>query len=67
MYSVYFRFEVHETEGSLTLVAQRSKGTLGHVSLFVYAQNLEAQLGLDYVFTPMVKSLGIIVFWVLYK
>ncbi|VCX38238.1 unnamed protein product, partial [Gulo gulo] len=34
------RFEVHETKGSLTLVAQRSKGTLGHVSLFVYAQNL---------------------------
>uniref|UniRef100_A0A8C0C9F3 Adhesion G-protein coupled receptor V1 n=1 Tax=Balaenoptera musculus TaxID=9771 RepID=A0A8C0C9F3_BALMU len=48
------RFEVNETQRSLTLVAQRSKGTLGHVSLFVYAQNLEAQLGLDYVFTPMI-------------
>ncbi|KAF3821827.1 hypothetical protein GH733_009869, partial [Mirounga leonina] len=47
-------FEVNETEGSLTLVAQRSKGTLGRVFLFVYAQNLEAQLGLDYSFTPMV-------------
>ncbi|XP_058384943.1 adhesion G-protein coupled receptor V1 [Diceros bicornis minor] len=48
------RFEVNETQGSLTLVAQRSKGALGHVSLFVYAQNLEAQLGLDYIFTPMI-------------
>lgn len=61
MYSFYYRFEVNETQRSLTLVAQRSKGTLGHVSLFVYAQNLEAQLGLDYVFTPMVNSLRIIV------
>ncbi|XP_058132092.1 adhesion G-protein coupled receptor V1 [Dasypus novemcinctus] len=48
------RFEVNETQGSLTLVAQRSEGALGHVSLFVYAQNLEAQLGLDYSFTPMI-------------
>nr|XP_031304026.1 adhesion G-protein coupled receptor V1 [Camelus dromedarius] len=48
------RFEVNETQESLTLVAQRSKGALGHVSLFVYAQNLEAQLGLDYIFTPMI-------------
>ncbi|KAM9694992.1 adhesion G-protein coupled receptor V1 [Trichechus inunguis] len=48
------RFEVNETQGSLTLVAQRSRGALGHVSLFVYAQNLEAQLGLDYIFTPMI-------------
>ncbi|KAG8524634.1 Adhesion G-protein coupled receptor V1 [Galemys pyrenaicus] len=48
------RFEVNETQGSLTLVAHRSKGALGHVSLFVYAQNLEAQLGLDYIFTPMI-------------
>nr|XP_021553254.1 G-protein coupled receptor 98 [Neomonachus schauinslandi] len=47
-------FKVNETEGSLTLVAQRSKGTLGRVFLFVYAQNLEAQLGLDYSFTPMI-------------
>lgn len=61
MYSFYYRFEVNETQRSLTLVAQRSKGTLGHVSLFVYAQNLEAQLGLDYVFTAMVNSLRIIV------
>ncbi|KAM6225436.1 adhesion G-protein coupled receptor V1 [Rhynchocyon petersi] len=48
------RFEVNETQGSLTLVAQRSRGALGYVSLFVYAQNLEAQLGLDYIFTPMI-------------
>ncbi|XP_045053798.2 adhesion G-protein coupled receptor V1 [Desmodus rotundus] len=48
------RFDINETQGRLTLVAQRSKGTLGHVSLFVYAQNLEAQLGLDYSFTPMI-------------
>ncbi|XP_076995276.1 adhesion G-protein coupled receptor V1 [Tamandua tetradactyla] len=48
------RFEVNETQGSLTLVAQRSRRALGHVSLFVYAQNLEAQVGLDYVFTAMI-------------
>nr|XP_011757031.1 G-protein coupled receptor 98 isoform X6 [Macaca nemestrina] len=48
------RFEVNETHGSLTLVAQRNREALGHVSLFVYAQNLEAQLGLDYIFTPMI-------------
>ncbi|KAL2779432.1 adhesion G-protein coupled receptor V1 precursor [Daubentonia madagascariensis] len=48
------RFEVNESHGSLTLVAQRSRQALGHVSLFVYAQNLEAQMGLDYIFTPMI-------------
>ncbi|XDC76153.1 hypothetical protein R6Z07F_007326 [Ovis aries] len=48
------RFEVNETQGSLTLVAQRRTGALGPVSLFVYAQNLEAQLGVDYAFTPMI-------------
>ncbi|XP_070820196.1 adhesion G-protein coupled receptor V1 isoform X2 [Chaetodon trifascialis] len=41
-------FEVNETIGGLTLVAYRNKGTYGNVSLFFYAQNLEAQLGLDY-------------------
>ncbi|EPQ10965.1 G-protein coupled receptor 98, partial [Myotis brandtii] len=50
----YSRFEINETQGRLTLIAQRSEGALGHVSLFVYAQNLEAQLGLDYSFTPMI-------------
>ncbi len=42
------RFEVNETIGSVTLVAYRNKGTYGNVSLFFYAQNLEAQQGLDY-------------------
>ncbi|XP_054629148.1 adhesion G-protein coupled receptor V1 isoform X2 [Dunckerocampus dactyliophorus] len=41
-------FEVNETLGILTLVAYRNKGTHGNVSLFFYAQNLEAQQGLDY-------------------
>ncbi|XP_075324846.1 adhesion G-protein coupled receptor V1 [Odontesthes bonariensis] len=41
-------FEVNETIGSLTLVAYRNKGTYGNVSLFFFAQNLEAQQGLDY-------------------
>ncbi|XP_074494393.1 adhesion G-protein coupled receptor V1 [Sebastes fasciatus] len=41
-------FEVNETIGVLTLVAYRNKGTYGNVSLFFYAQNLEAQQGLDY-------------------
>ena len=59
MFSLYQRFEVHETQGSLMLVAQRRTGALGHVSLFVYAQNLEAQLGVDYTFTPMVNSLTV--------
>ncbi|XP_037338537.2 adhesion G-protein coupled receptor V1 [Pungitius pungitius] len=41
-------FEVNETIGVLTLVAYRNKGTYGNVSVFFYAQNLEAQQGLDY-------------------
>ncbi|XP_057687080.1 adhesion G-protein coupled receptor V1 isoform X4 [Corythoichthys intestinalis] len=41
-------FEVNETLGTLTLVAFRNKGTYGNVSLLFYAQNLEAQQGLDY-------------------
>uniref|UniRef100_F7FXQ0 Adhesion G-protein coupled receptor V1 n=1 Tax=Monodelphis domestica TaxID=13616 RepID=F7FXQ0_MONDO len=48
------RLEVRESQGSLTLEAHRGGGSLGHVSLFVYAQNLEAQLGMDYNFTPMI-------------
>ncbi|XP_036619299.1 adhesion G-protein coupled receptor V1 [Trichosurus vulpecula] len=48
------RFEVHESQGILTLVAHRDGGSLGHVSLFVYAQNLEAQLGIDYDFTATI-------------
>ncbi|KAJ8006188.1 hypothetical protein DPEC_G00125640 [Dallia pectoralis] len=45
-------FEVNESTGALTLVAYRSAGAFGNVSLFFYAQNLEAQLGLDYNATP---------------
>ncbi|XP_056232770.1 adhesion G-protein coupled receptor V1 isoform X2 [Seriola aureovittata] len=41
-------FEVNETIGALSLVAYRNKGSYGNVSLFFYAQNLEAQQGLDY-------------------
>ncbi|XP_062238571.1 adhesion G-protein coupled receptor V1 [Platichthys flesus] len=41
-------YEVNETIRSLTLVAYRNKGTYGNVSLLFYAQNLEAQQGLDY-------------------
>lgn len=39
---------MNETIGVLTLVAYRNKGTYGNVSLVFYAQNLEAQQGLDY-------------------
>lgn len=40
--------------GSLTLVAYRDGGTYGNVSLFFYAQNLEAQMGLDFNATSTV-------------
>ncbi|XP_066129903.1 adhesion G-protein coupled receptor V1 [Saccopteryx bilineata] len=50
----YSRFEINETQGCLTLIARRSQGALGRVSLSVSAQNLEAQLGLDYSFPPMI-------------
>ncbi|XP_055460041.1 adhesion G-protein coupled receptor V1 [Psammomys obesus] len=48
------RFEVNETSGIVTLVAQRSREALGQVSLFMYAQNLEAQMGLDYICSPQI-------------
>ncbi|XP_060091685.1 adhesion G-protein coupled receptor V1 isoform X3 [Heteronotia binoei] len=41
-------FEINELNKSLTLVAFRDRGSYGNVSLFLYAQNLEAQLGLDF-------------------
>ncbi|XP_068103893.1 adhesion G-protein coupled receptor V1 [Hyperolius riggenbachi] len=41
-------YEVNETHGVLTLVAYRNKGTFGSVSLFFYAQNIGAQLWMDY-------------------
>lgn len=47
-FSLNGRFEVNETMGTLTIVAYRNKGTYGNVSVFFYAQNLEAQQGLDY-------------------
>ncbi|XP_009698930.1 PREDICTED: G-protein coupled receptor 98-like, partial [Cariama cristata] len=41
-------FEVNESHGNLTITAYRSRGSYGNVSVFFYAQNLEAQLGLDF-------------------
>uniref|UniRef100_U3K352 Adhesion G-protein coupled receptor V1 n=1 Tax=Ficedula albicollis TaxID=59894 RepID=U3K352_FICAL len=41
-------FEVNESHGNLTITALRNKGSYGNVSVFFYAQNLEAQLGLDF-------------------
>ncbi|XP_035385851.1 adhesion G-protein coupled receptor V1 [Electrophorus electricus] len=41
-------YEVNETSGGLTLVAYRDAGAYGNVSVFFYAQNLEAHLGLDF-------------------
>ncbi|XP_064499040.1 adhesion G-protein coupled receptor V1 isoform X4 [Pseudopipra pipra] len=41
-------FEVNESHGDLTIMAYRNKGSYGNVSVFFYAQNLEAQLGLDF-------------------
>ncbi|KAJ7406541.1 G-protein coupled receptor 98 isoform X1 [Willisornis vidua] len=40
--------EVNESHGNLTIMAYRNKGSYGNVSVFFYAQNLEAQLGLDF-------------------
>ncbi|XP_051498511.1 adhesion G-protein coupled receptor V1 [Apus apus] len=42
------KFEVNESHGNLTIVAYRNRGSYGDVSVFFYAQNLEAQLGLDF-------------------
>ncbi|XP_068782490.1 adhesion G-protein coupled receptor V1 [Struthio camelus] len=41
-------FEVNETQRNLTIMVYRSRGSYGNVSLFFYAQNLEAQLALDF-------------------
>ncbi|NXU16592.1 GPR98 protein, partial [Pardalotus punctatus] len=41
-------FEVNESHGNMTIMAYRNKGSYGNVSVFFYAQNLEAQLGLDF-------------------
>ncbi|XP_032062639.1 adhesion G-protein coupled receptor V1 [Aythya fuligula] len=42
------KFEVSESHGNLTVMAYRNRGSYGNVSVFFYAQNLEAQLGLDF-------------------
>ncbi|XP_028834405.1 adhesion G-protein coupled receptor V1 isoform X2 [Denticeps clupeoides] len=47
-------FEVNETFGVLTLVVYRDVGSYGNVSLFFYAQNLEAQMGQDFNTTPKI-------------
>ncbi|CAH2297028.1 G- coupled receptor 98 [Pelobates cultripes] len=49
-------YAINETQGILTLVAFRNKGTYGNVSLFFYAQNLGAQLGFDYNTTAMILN-----------
>ncbi|KAH0628079.1 hypothetical protein JD844_008789 [Phrynosoma platyrhinos] len=41
-------FEINELDKSLTLMVFRDRGSYGDVSLFLYAQNLEAQQGLDF-------------------
>ncbi|KAJ3604248.1 hypothetical protein NHX12_028989, partial [Muraenolepis orangiensis] len=41
-------FEVNETLGVVSLVAYRSRGTYGNVSVSIHAPDLEAQQGLDY-------------------
>lgn len=48
---------MNETIGVMTLVAYRNKGTYGNVSLVFYAQNLEAQQGLDYNTNETVREL----------
>lgn len=52
------RFEVNETIGEVMLVAYRNKGTYGNVSLLFYAQNLEAQHGLDYNISETVSNIS---------
>ncbi|NXA31973.1 GPR98 protein, partial [Eudromia elegans] len=64
-------FEVNETQRNLTITAYRNRGSYGNVSLFFYAQNLEAQLGLDFNVTSRTlfftdgerhKSIDVIIF-----
>ncbi|XP_053146642.1 adhesion G-protein coupled receptor V1 isoform X4 [Hemicordylus capensis] len=49
-------FEINEMNGTLTLVVFRDRGSYGNVSLFLYAQNLEAQQGMDFNFTSRTLS-----------
>lgn len=46
---------MNETLGVLSLVAYRDAGTYGNVSVFFYAQNQEAQLGVDFNATASVS------------
>lgn len=61
-YVLVSRYEVNETIGTVTLVAYRNKGTYGNVSLLFYAQNLEAQQGLDYNTSEVVSHVYLTVF-----
>ncbi|XP_069483725.1 adhesion G-protein coupled receptor V1 isoform X2 [Ambystoma mexicanum] len=49
-------FEINETQGSLTLVVYRNRGTYGNVSVFLYTQNLGAHLGTDFNVTSKILS-----------
>lgn len=59
---VLYSYEVNETIGVLSLVAYRDAGTYGNVSVFFYAQNLEAQLGLDFNVTASVSHKSKLIF-----
>lgn len=59
---VLYSYEVNETIGVLSLVAYRDAGTYGNVSVFFYAQNLEAQLGLDFNVTASVSHESKLIF-----
>ncbi|NXL95351.1 GPR98 protein, partial [Alectura lathami] len=54
-------FEVNESHGNLTIMAYRNRGSYGNVTVFFYAQNLEAQLGLDFNVTSH-KSVDVMIF-----
>nr|XP_033775700.1 adhesion G-protein coupled receptor V1 [Geotrypetes seraphini] len=47
-------FEINETQGILTLVIYRNRGTYGNVSMFFYAQNLDAHIGKDFNVTSTI-------------
>ncbi|OXB72852.1 UNVERIFIED_CONTAM: hypothetical protein H355_000852 [Colinus virginianus] len=49
--SKHLLFKVNESHGNLTIMACRNRGSYGNVSVFFYAQNLEAQMGLDFYVT----------------
>lgn len=49
-------FEISELNGSMTLMIFRDRGSYGLVSLFLYAQNLEAQQGLDFNVSSKVNN-----------